>query len=415
MATQINAVSSTLLPPTITAPIFAKATEASAVQSLARRVPLSVLANTAIPVSLDVPTADWVAEGGVKPAAQVGIGVKQMVGKKVALLLPVSEEVANTNPAGLYELLQQDAPTAIARAFDYAVINGKSLRSGGAGPFPEYLAQATSTVALGTTANSSGGLYVDIVNGAGKVVDKNYDFTGLAADPRLKVDAQLQVDAQGRPLYVDSENSAGAAPGMIAGYSTFFNRGVSGRYWRAGDKTQTVTINGTPTGGTFLLMSGGNSTSQAYNATGATLQTAVRAWGGIYAGVTVTGSAGGPYTVTFPDVATNVTAPAAPFSVDQTQLTGGTAATSNATIAATGAGGVDTNLRAVGGDWSQAAYGVGMDISVRISKEASYYDGSTWHSAFQENLVLLLVEAYYGFVMGSKDAFVTYTKGTAAF
>jgi hypothetical protein len=106
---------------------------------------------------------------------------------------------------------------------------------------------------------------------------------------------------------------------------------------------------------------------------------------------------------------------AAPFSVNQTGLTGGTAATSQATIAATGAGGVDTNLRGIGGDWSQAAYGVGMDISVRISNEASYYDGTTWHSAFQENLVLLLVEAYYGFVVGDKNAFVAYTKGTAAF
>jgi hypothetical protein len=43
-----------------------------------------------------------------------------------------------------------------------------------------------------------------------------------------------------------------------------------------------------------------------------------------------------------------------------------------------------------------------MDISIRISNEASYYDGTTWHSAFQENLVLLLVEAYYGFVVGDK-------------
>jgi hypothetical protein len=32
-----------------------------------------------------------------------------------------------------------------------------------------------------------------------------------------------------------------------------------------------------------------------------------------------------------------------------------------------------------------------------------------WHSAFQENLTLLLVEAYYGFVMGDKYAFVAYT------
>jgi hypothetical protein len=153
----------------------------------------------------------------------------------------------------------------------------------------------------------------------------------------------------------------------------------------------------------------------AYNAASATVQTAVRAWGGIYAGVTVTGSAGGPYTISFPNATTNVQAPSAPFAVDQSLLTGGTAATSQATIAATGQGGVDTNLRAVGGDWTQAAYGVGMDISLRISKEASYFDGTTWHSAFQENLVLVLAEAYYGFVMGAKRAFVTYTKGSAAF
>jgi hypothetical protein len=327
----------------------------------------------------------------------------------------VSEEVANTNPAGLYDLMQQDLPTAIARAFDYAAINGKSMRTGAAGPFSDYLALATSTQALGTTANSAGGLYIDIVTGAGKVVDKNYDFTGIAADPRLKIDAQLQVDTQGRPLYTDSVNNAGQSGGNIAGFETYFNKGVSGRYWRAGDATQVVTINGTPTGGTFLLMSGGNSAAIAYNAAASTVQTAIQAWGGIYSGVTVSGAAGGPYTITFPTQGSNVTGAAAPFAVNQTALTGGTASTSKATVAATGAGGTDTNLRGIGGDWSQAAYGVGMDISVRLSKEASYFDGTTWHSAFQENLVLLLVEAYYGFVMGSPDAFVSYTKGTAAF
>jgi hypothetical protein len=90
-------------------------------------------------------------------------------------------------------------------------------------------------------------------------------------------------------------------------------------------------------------------------------------------------------------------------------------ATSKATVAASGAGGVDSLLRGIGGDWSQAAYGVGMDITVKSSGEASYFDGTSWHSAFQENLTLLLVEAYFGFVMGSNDAFVAYTKGTATF
>ena len=410
MAVQLSAVAPTLLPPTITGPIFAKATEQSAVQQLARRIPLAVTANTAIPVPMDVPIADWVAEGGVKPAAQVGVGVKVMQGKKVALLLPVSEEVANTNPAGLYSLMEQDLPTALARAFDYAAVVGKSLRTGAAGPFPEYLALATSTQALGTVTQANGGLYGDIIQGVGKVVDKNYDFTGIAADPRFKVDAQLQTDTTGQVQRALSDNGQD-----LAGYSTFYNKGISGRYWRAGDQSQTVTINGTPTGGTFVLSSGGNSATLAYNAASATVQTAVQGWGGIYAAVTVTGAAGGPYTVTFPAVASNVTAAAAPFTVNQASLTGGTAATAKATIAATGAGGTDSLLRGIGGDFSQCAYGVGMDISLRISKEASYFDGTTWHSAFQENLVLLLVEAYYGFVMGSPDAFVAYTKGTAAF
>src|ERR1700760_633237 len=141
MAIQLNAVNGTLLPPTITGPIFAKASEQSAVMQIARRVPLSVSAQTAIPVPMDIPVAGWVSEGGVKPASQVGVGVKTMVGKKVALLVPVSQEVVMTNPGGLYDQLQQDLPTAIGRAFDYAAIHGLDLKSGGAGPFTDYLAK----------------------------------------------------------------------------------------------------------------------------------------------------------------------------------------------------------------------------------------------------------------------------------
>jgi hypothetical protein len=411
MATQLNAVNGTLLPPTITGPIFAKASETSAVMQLARRVPLSVSAATAIPVPMDIPTAGWVSEGGVKPAAQVGVGVKTMVGKKVALLVPVSQEVVMTNAAGLYDQLQQDLPTAIARAFDQAAINGKDLRSGGAGPFSDYLAMSNNSVALGTASQATGGLYADIVNGAGKVIDQNYDFTGIAADPRFKVDAQLQTDTQGRPLFMDSINNGGYTQTTLAGFPASFSKGVSGKYWRGGDQTQTLTINGAPTGGTYTLSSGGNSYVAAFNASAATLQTAIQAWGGIYAAVTVTGT--GPFTITFPQVASNVNAAAAQFQANGKALTGGT--NPSATVVAAAAGGTDSLLRGVGGDWSQCAYGVGMDISIKVSTEANYYDGANWHSAFQENLTLLLVEAYYGFVVGNPNAFVLYTKGTAAF
>jgi hypothetical protein len=56
-----------------------------------------------------------------------------------------------------------------------------------------------------------------------------------------------------------------------------------------------------------------------------------------------------------------------------------------------------------------AAWGQGMEITIKISNEANYWDGSNWHSAFQENLVLLLVEAYYGFLVNDVNAFCAYT------
>jgi hypothetical protein len=308
MAVQLNAIAPTLLPPTITGPIFAKAAEQSAVMSLARRVPLSVTAQTAIPVPMDIPTAGWVNEGGVKPASQEGIGVKVMTGKKLALLLPVSQEVVMTNAAGLYSQIQQDLPTAMSRAFDQAAINGKDLRSGGAGPFSDYLTQTGNTQALGTATPAQGGLYTDLVQGMGKVVDRNFDFTGFAADPRLKIDALLSVDTIGRPLFIDapyqSVNDGGGintVNSSLVSTPVAFSKGVSGRYWRSGDSVQTLTINGTPTGGTFIVGSGGNFYTAAYNAASSTLQTNIQNWGGLYAGVTVSGSAGGPYTITFPE------------------------------------------------------------------------------------------------------------------
>lgn len=64
---------------------------------------------------------------------------------------------------------------------------------------------------------------------------------------------------------------------------------------------QTVTISGSPTGGTFALRYDGATTGQlAYDASAATVETALEGLAGIGSGnVTVSGSDGGPYTVTF--------------------------------------------------------------------------------------------------------------------
>lgn len=89
------------------------------------------------------------------------------------------------------------------------------------------------------------------------------------------------------------------------------------------NEIQTATITGTPTGGTFTLTFNGRTTSAiAFNAAASAVQTALEALSSIGTGnVTVTGSPGGPYTVTFIGglAATNV-----PAMTATSALTGGT-------------------------------------------------------------------------------------------
>jgi len=409
--TFLSNANATLLPPTITGPIFNLTTEQSAVQQLARKVPLSIDANTVIPVSMDIPVAGWVTEGQKKPVAQQSVGIRQMSGKKLALILPVSEELTRSNPAGLYDQLKQDLPAALSRAFDYAAIHGKDLRTGAAGPFGEnYLRSTQNVIDLGATSAANGGIYIDLVSGEELVVNSDFDFSGFVGDPRLRVRVKKAVDTTGQPIW-SSDPHGGVNTSSLIGYPAAYNRGVSGKYTRFGNRVQVITLTGTPTGGTFMVFGNGNSVSFNFNESQATAQTKIQTLGGPFASATVAGT--GPWTVTLyaAPTATGVAGSAAPLGATSNiaganTLTGGSSPAVNVTQSPA----QDTLVRAVGGDWSQCAWGQGIDITVKVSDEASYVDddGTTVHSAFQENLVLLLVEAYYGFVVGNPNAFVIY-------
>jgi len=107
-------------------------------------------------------------------------------------------------------------------------------------------------------------------------------------------------------------------------------------------EVQTVTISGAPTGGDFVLVFGGDATTDlAFNATASAVQSALEALPGIGAGnVAVAGSAGGPYTVTFVD-AVNVAA----LTASGASLTGGSSP--SVTIATATQGGTASLVRAV--------------------------------------------------------------------
>lgn len=90
------------------------------------------------------------------------------------------------------------------------------------------------------------------------------------------------------------------------------------------DEVQTVTITGGPSGGTFTLTFGANTTGNiAYNASASAVQTALRALASIGSGnVNVSGANGGPYTVEF--VGSLANASQSLLTKDASGLTGGT-------------------------------------------------------------------------------------------
>lgn len=62
-----------------------------------------------------------------------------------------------------------------------------------------------------------------------------------------------------------------------------------------------------------------------------------------------------------------------------------------------------------GGDWSQAAWGAVGGISYKVSTEATVTIDGQLVSLFEHNLVAVLAEAEYGFLVNDTDAFVKYT------
>lgn len=128
------------------------------------------------------------------------------------------------------------------------------------------------------------------------------------------------------------------------------------------NEVQSVTITGAPAGGTFTLSFDGETTTPIpYNATAAAVQAALLALGAFRTGdVVVTGSAGGPYTLTFGAdfAAEDVTA----LTADATGLTGGT---TPAVVIATPTAGVASPIAIVESlnSWSYSAKRDRVDVT----------------------------------------------------
>lgn len=218
---------------------FAQAKYNSSVMQLARKVPLGINGQE-ITISTGKAAAAWVAEAGQKPATKTGLGLKSFKPHKIAAISVVSAEVVRANPGNYINILRDEIATAFAEAFDAAVLHGTNT------PFGAYLDQTTKTVELGTTTQAAGGIYGDVVAGLKLLVDDKKKLNGFAFDSVVEPTFLSSVDANGRPLFVETplENTASViTPGKLIGRSAFLGDGVgtaAGIVGYGGDWTQLV-------------------------------------------------------------------------------------------------------------------------------------------------------------------------------
>jgi HK97 family phage major capsid protein len=71
--------------------------------------------------------------------------------------------------------------------------------------------------------------------------------------------------------------------------------------------------------------------------------------------------------------------------------------------------GTAADIETIGGDWTQAAWGVVSGIEWAVSTEASVTINGALVSAFENNLVIVRAEAEYGWLVNDVEAFVKYT------
>lgn len=196
------------LNPEQSAPVFDRVRKASVVQRLTRQIPLGI-SGQAIPYTATKPTASWVAEGAKKPATSGSMALETMSPKKLTAIIVMSAEVARANPGNFANRVREDAAEAFAVAFDAAALHGTST------PFSHYIDETSSTVELGTAAADAGGVWADLNSGLSTLVNAGKRATGFAFDVRAEPILNASVDANGRPLFVDSPLTDTAPAGAL--------------------------------------------------------------------------------------------------------------------------------------------------------------------------------------------------------
>lgn len=200
------------LPAEVSEEIIQKTQEASAVMQLARQIVLPGR-GVEIPVITSDPTAEWVAETGLKPVSNPGLEKKIMTAYKLAVIVPFSNEFRRDAKA-LYDELVKRLPNALGLQFDKTCFGIESAPGSNFDTFASCTAQN-----IGGTNTYAGLVAADTdVAVAGGILN------GYVISPQAKGVLLSATDGDDRPLFINSV-AEGAIP-MILGSKTLLSKGA---------------------------------------------------------------------------------------------------------------------------------------------------------------------------------------------
>ena len=217
------------LPAELSREIMQVAVGESAIMQLARRVVLPGR-GLDIPTITGDPEAEWISETDTKPVKNPGIGMKNMKGYTLAVILPFSNQFRRDLP-GLYDNILSRLPGALGKKFDQTVL-GAVAKPGTA--FDNFAACTAQSIMKSVSADAYDGL----VAARKDVADHGGIINGWALSPQAEALLLEARDKNDRPLFVG--NVADAAIPRILGAQTKTGRGLYKLGAAAGDSSAAV-------------------------------------------------------------------------------------------------------------------------------------------------------------------------------
>ena len=212
MPTDINRnTTNVVLPEEVSAEIWAKTVEDSAIMQLARKVAIPG-PGMKIQTITGEPEANWVGETEAKPVSVHTFGKKDVIPYKLAVIEPFSEEFVR-DKAALYQECLNRAPKALARKFDTTVMGTTAPGTGF-----DTLGGATK---VSLTPASGKTVYDQFLAADAVISAADGIMTGIGLAPQGKSKVLGAVDGMGRPLFTAgvTSNSVGdilGAPVSVA-------------------------------------------------------------------------------------------------------------------------------------------------------------------------------------------------------